>query len=230
MNGIFTILTFMFLGRTSAVEVDEIKNAVSQYVYSRLDSTVQKDAVIEFRGGLERVGVPGDDHTVRVGLGEERILRGIVCLPVEITSGGKVIRQMVVSIKVRVFGQVFVAGRQFERHSNISVEGVNCRYAELTSMPDDVVMRKEQLTGKRTSRIIGAGSILRESSLELIPLVFRGEQVTLIVRSGHVKLSTKGLAKEDGVFGSMIEVQKLDSHERIEAVVIDEHTVQVTTE
>ena len=101
MNGIFTILTFMFLGRTSTVEVDEIKNAVSQYVYSRLDSTVQKDAVIEFRGGLEGVGVPGDDHTVRVGLGEERILRGIVCLPVEITSGGKVIRQMVVSIKVR---------------------------------------------------------------------------------------------------------------------------------
>ena len=129
-------------------------------------------------------------------------MRGIVCLPVEITSEGKVARQMVVSLKVRLFGQVFVAGRQLERHSNISDEGIGSRYVELTSMPDDVVMHKEQLSGKRTSRIIGAGSILRESSLELIPLVFRDEHVTLIVRAGHVKLSMQGVAKEDGVFGS----------------------------
>jgi len=230
MSGIFMIIAFILPGRGGMVEVSEIKSAVSQYVISRLDSTMQKDAIIEFRGGLERVSVSSDEHAVRVGMGEERILRGIVCLPVEITSGGKVERQMVVSLKVRLFGQVFVAGRQFECHANISDESVSSRYAELTSMPDDIVMRREQLNGKRTSRIIGAGSLLRESSLELIPLVLRGEQVTLIVRAGHVSLSTKGVAKEDGVFGSTIEVQKLDSHDRIEAVVIDEHTVQVTTE
>jgi flagella basal body P-ring formation protein FlgA len=230
MNGIFTILTFMLLGRTNAVEVDEIKNAVSQYVYSRLDSAMQKDAIIEFRGGLERVIVSGKEHTLRVGLGEERKLRGIVCLPVEITSDGKVARQMVVSLKVRLFGPAFVADRQLERHLNVSAEGIGSRCIELTSLPDDVIVRREQLNGKRTSRIIGAGSILRESSLELIPLVFRNEHVTLIVMAGHVKLSMQGVAKDDGVFGSIIEVQKIDSHERIEAVVIDEHTVQVTTE
>ncbi len=230
MSGIFTIMTFILLGQTNVVEVDEIKSAVSQYVFSRLDSTMRKDAIIEFRGGLERVSISGSEHTLRVGLGEERVLRGIVCLPVEITSAGKVAREMLVSLKIRLFGQVLVAGRQFERHSNVFDQDVGTRYAELTSMPDDVVMRKDQLSGKRTSRIIGAGSILRESSLELIPLVFRDEQVTLIVRAGHVKLSMKGVAKDDGVFGSMIEVQKLDSHERIEAVVIDEHTVQVTME
>ncbi len=230
MCGILSILAFVLLGRSYLVEVDEIKSAVTQYVISRLDTTLQKDALIEFRGGLERVRVPEEDRVLRVGLGEERMLRGMVCLPVEISCGGKVVRQMAVSVKVRLFGQVFVASRQFERHANISDGGVSSRFAELTSMPDDVVTRKEQLAGKRTSRIVGAGSILRESSLELIPLVFRGEEVTLIVRAGHVKLSTKGLAKEDGVFGSIIEVQKLDSHERIDAVVIDEHTVQVTTE
>ena len=230
MNGIFTLLTFMFLGPTNTVEVDEIKSAVSQYVISRLDSAMRKDAIIEFRGGLEPVIIQGSEHTLRVGLGEERILRGIVCLPVEITSGGKVARQMVVSLKVRVFGLVFVAARQLDRHTSVSDDGVSSRYVELTSLPDDVVIRKEQLRDKRTSRIIGAGSILRESSLELIPLVFRNEHVTLIVRAGRVKLSMQGVAKDDGVFGSMIEVQKGDSHERFEAVVIDEHTVQVTAE
>ncbi len=230
MSGLFIIIALILPGRSSIVEVDEIKSAVSRYVISRLDTAMQKDAIIEFRGGLERVSVPGADHTVRIGLGEEHIMRGIICLPVEIASGGRVSRQMVVSLRVRLFGRIFVAGRQLESHANLSDENVTFRYAELTSMPDDVVMRKEQLSGKRTSRIVGAGSILRESSLELIPLVFRGEQVTLIVRAGNVRLSMKGLAKEDGVFGSTIEVQKVDSHERIEAVVIDEHTVQVTTE
>jgi flagella basal body P-ring formation protein FlgA len=232
MSEIFTILMFIFLRPTAAsfVEADEIKSAVSQYIFSRLDTAFRKDAIVEFRAGIERVSLSGRDHTLRVGLGEERTLRGIVCLPVEIASEGKVRRQMVVSVKIRLFGQVFIADQQLERHSNISDKGIGSRYMELTSMPDDVILSKDQLYGKRTSRIVGAGSVLRESSLELIPLVVRDESVTLIVRTGHVRLSTTAVAKEDGVFGSTIEVQKVDSHERIEAVVIDEHTVQVTME
>ena len=86
-------MTFILLGQTSIVEVDEIKCAVNEYVISRLDSTLRKDAIMEFRGGLERVSVSGSEHTLRVGLGEERVLRGIVCLPVEITSDGKLARR-----------------------------------------------------------------------------------------------------------------------------------------
>ena len=75
MSGIFTILAFMLLGRTSAVEVDEIKSAVSQYVYSRLDSAMQKNAIIEFRGGLERVPFRETNMNCMLGWGKREHAR-----------------------------------------------------------------------------------------------------------------------------------------------------------
>ena len=230
MSGILSIIAFLLFGQTSVVGVDVIKNAVRQYVISRLDSTMRKDAIIEFRGTLEPVSVMGHGYSLRVGQEEEKILRGFVTLPVEIESEGKVQRQLIVSLKVRLFGEALFADRQLERHVTLTDENIGTRYVEMTSMPDDVITSKEDLIGKRTSRIVGAGSVLSESSLELIPLIFRDEPVVLLVRYGHVRLSIKAIAREDGVFGSTIEVQKVDSHERIEAIVIDEHTVQVTAE
>jgi len=230
MSCICGIASFIFFGWTNIVDATEIKDAVSAFVISRLDSTLRRDAVIEFRSGLESVKVSGSDHAIRIEPQEEIKMRGAFCLPVEISSDGKVERRMVVSLKVRLFGRVLVCSRQLDRHTSIADGDIASRYAELTSLPDDIILNKEQLAGKRTSRIIGEGSILKESSLELMPLVFRGESVTLLVRAGKVKVSMQATAKDDGVFGSLIEVQKIDSHERIKAVVIDDHTVQVTTE
>ena len=91
---------------------------------SRLDSTMRKDAMIEFRGGLERVSVSENEHTLRVGLGEERVCAGLSVFLLRSRAAEKSVREMVVSLKVRLFGQVFVAGRQLERHSNIFDQGV----------------------------------------------------------------------------------------------------------
>ena len=230
MNALFTLAMFLLIGRTSVVEVGEIKSAVFHFVISRLDSTFRNDAVVEFRGGLNRVSIASPEHTIRVGSDHLPVFRGYVSVPVEIDGGGRIQRQMIVSVKVRLFGQVYVAKHQLERHENLTEDDVTRRLVEITFLPDDIVLRQDQLTGRRSSRMIAEGGLLRESSLELIPLVFRDERVTLLVKAGNVLVSSSGIAKEDGVFGSTIEVQKVDSHERIRAVVVDDHTVEVTME
>ncbi|HTX18023.1 MAG TPA: flagellar basal body P-ring formation chaperone FlgA [Bacteroidota bacterium] len=230
MNGILSIFMLLLGGHTVTVEVQEIRKTVTEYIISRIDSTERKDAMVEFRGTLSPVTVDGERYALRVDPLEGESLRGFVTVRLEIVSQGKVQRTLALSLKVRVFGEALFTARQFDRHVVLQQADVASRAVEITDLPDDFITRFDQLDGQRTSRIVEAGCLLRKSILEQVPLVYRDEPVTLIVRAGTVRLSVEAIAREDGIAGKTIEVQKKDSHERIRAVVVDEHTVQVTAE
>lgn len=230
MIGILTALLLIFAGTANVVSPDEIKSVVREYVLSHLDSSLRKDAVVEFRSLPEPIRLSHSEYTLRVGSESTPRLRGNVSLPVEIVSEGKIQRRAMVSIRVTTFGNALAAKHQLERHTKVSDSDFEVQRMELSSVPDDVVANASQLTGKRTRKVISSGSTLRESALEIAPSVLQDEVVTLIVKTKRVILSTNAIAKEDGLLGSVIKVQKINSHERIEAKVVGEHTVEITME
>jgi flagella basal body P-ring formation protein FlgA len=51
--------------------------------------------------------------------------------------------------------------------------------------------------------------------------------VKLVVRSGAVRLSAAGIAREDGLPGDRILVQKAGTHERLRGTVAPDGTVEI---
>ncbi len=75
-----------------------------------------------------------------------------------------------------------------------------------------VIFDLHDLSGKQASRTIRAGKIIEQSQLKSIPLVYRGEQVKVLLRSGALQLTAKGIAKADGGLHDVIRVQNTSSN------------------
>ena len=91
----------------------------------------------------------------------------------------------------------------------------------------NVVVDVDNVVGKRTTRAIKAGVILRTDMVELPPLVKRGDVVVIIAESEGLKVTALGKAKHRGHRGEKIAVENLDSRKEVFARVLDASTVKV---
>ncbi len=81
--------------------------------------------------------------------------------------------------------------------------------------------------GKRTKRVIDASSIFRYNFLEVLPLVKRGDLVTIVAESEALKITTQGVVTEKGCKGEMVRVINTSSRKEVFARVRDARTVEV---
>lgn len=98
---------------------------------------------------------------------------------------------------------------------------------DLANVPANVLCDPDAAIGKRTKKAIGAQTPLRANSVELPPLVKRGDLVTIIAESQSLKITTLGQVKKKGRKGERIPVINLDSKKILHAVVVDTNTVKV---
>ncbi len=226
----FASLLFLCItGDANSVPKEEIKRVVREFVLAHLD-TSKEEAMIEFRSIPETTVPLGDPYTLRIAAEVVPPLRGNLSLPVEIVVQGHAVGRSIVSLRIRRYGVVFVTSRQLDRHAPLSDADIVSRRIETTLMPADFITDKEQLRRKRTTRILAAGTVLRESNVETIPLVNQNDLVTLVIRTGAVRLFTQAVAKGDGREGDFVTVQTSATRQKIRARVASEKTVELLIE
>lgn len=224
---VLLIIMAMWFGDTgTVVKPEALKRAVEEYVHNQFAGSAQT-VVIEFRSLPNEIVVSNAGYSFRVAPEGPPRLSGNTSVPVEIVVQDKVERRVLVPIKVRTFGNVAVAAKQLMQHALMLKDNVEMQTVETTTLPQDVVTSVEALREKRTTRIISQGSVLRESMIEHIPLVQQDETVTLIVKLKGVEVSTRVLAKENGRRGEYILVQKMETHEKLKAKVVNNKIVQL---
>jgi flagella basal body P-ring formation protein FlgA len=182
---------------------------------------------VEFQGTPDSLPVGGQFCRVDPGLAGDARLRGAVHLPVAVTGGSGVRRVVTMLAVVRTFALLPVASRRLERHAEIGAGAWDLRRIETTTLSEGVVRSGESLAGRRTARLVEAGSPFFEHVLEDVPVVRRGETVTLVVRRGGVRLSTPAVAREDGTAGTLITVRRQGVRAPVRARVVDARTVAV---
>jgi flagella basal body P-ring formation protein FlgA len=65
--------------------------------------------------------------------------------------------------------------------------------------------------------------------LEDLPVIKRQDVVTVVYETQTLRISTKAIAREDGLIGSRIRVRNADSQKEFEATVIRSGVVAVNT-
>lgn len=81
--------------------------------------------------------------------------------------------------------------------------------------------------GQRVQRAVGGGEVLYQDNLEDVPLISRGDLVTLVFEGQFVRLTASAKALDDGKLGQRIMVENLSSKREIAAEISDAHTVVV---
>lgn len=76
-------------------------------------------------------------------------------------------------------------------------------------------------------RPMGAGEVIYLSNLEDVPLISRGDTVSLVYEGSFVRLTATAEALADGRAGETIPVRNMQSRREIAAQVVDGGTVVV---
>jgi flagella basal body P-ring formation protein FlgA len=117
--------------------------------------------------------------------------------------------------RVRVFAKVLVAAERLNRHEIVTGEAMRAETREITHLTDAYFADVAEIAGKRARRVISPGRLVRASDVETIPLVDRGEGVTVTVVLGKVTVTSKAKALEDGEMGDLIKVKDLTTGKRL---------------
>lgn len=84
-----------------------------------------------------------------------------------------------------------------------------------------------KLEGMRLTRPLHAEDVVFSNAVRRPPLIKRGDRVTMIVGNGSFLVRAAGKAMKSAGLGEKILVQNMRSKKRVEAIVVDAHTVRV---
>jgi flagella basal body P-ring formation protein FlgA len=149
---------------------------------------------------------------------------------VEIEAEGRVVHRCLVSVLIRTYAEVLVAERAIQRHAEPGPEDIRTLRMETTLIQRRVLIASSSLEGLRSRQIIPRGSLLYEDLFERIPMVQRGERVSVRVCSGGVTLSTEGIVQDDGEHGDFVTVELVNRHDRVRGRIAGEKLVTVVLE
>jgi len=198
------------------VPAAELKDSVRAFLANRC-SAGEEQAELTFGAVPENVEVPGVTYRLHVAGDGRTQWKGALAVRVEIESDGHIVHRCLVSLLVRTYADVLVAGRAIERHAAPGPEDVRTLHMETTAIQRRVLCAHASLEGLRSRQIIPRGAILYDDCFERVPLVQRGDRVQVSVRSRGVVMTTEGVARDDGIRGEYVMVELASRRDRVRA-------------
>lgn len=210
--------------RPQFISEEQIQQVVRSYIAEHLEG--ENDEVeVEIRSTPGDLTCIGNSVQIRVDESAVHRLKGPTSVVVEIVDEGRVKSRVVVSCVVRTFAHVLISTKQINRHATVKPDVIRRVRMETTYLRQRPIRDPETLSSQRAKRFIAAGSILYEEMFEPMPLVLKGDSVTLTISARGVRLSTRVVAGEDGWKGNIITVRREGSKAILRGTVEDEQTV-----
>jgi flagella basal body P-ring formation protein FlgA len=168
----------------------------------------------DFRIPEGKVEIRAREGGIRTGAG------GISFVPVELIVDGRTVAMVQVLARMDEECEVLVLTRNVARNEGIGEGDIKRAKARRSSLPPECLGSPSDLSGMRAKRNLRAGEILTRDMVEPIPVIKKGDRITITVRFGGVRISAQGTAQEDGVLGDRIRVKRDGSQKDLICVVM----------
>jgi len=133
-----------------------------------------------------------------------------------------------VSVRVSSRDRVLVANRALPRDAVLTAADLTLVERDVGTLSQGYLSDAAELDGMRLRRPIAAGAVLTSAMLAAVPLVSRGQQVTLEAQTGGVHIRMGGEALAEAALGQRVRVKNLSSERVVEGVVRSDEVVEVS--
>jgi flagella basal body P-ring formation protein FlgA len=129
--------------------------------------------------------------------------------------------------RVKAFDWVIKSKRAIGKDEIIGSEDIYKTLENIKHIPKGAVIKEDIVIGKVLKKSIPANFTITERNIGNIHAVKKGQQVILLFDNGRIRITTKGVARENGLIGENIKVLNTSSKKHIEGKIIDNKTVLV---
>lgn len=162
----------------------------------------------------------GPAYAFRVRPKQAQLL-GLCPLEVDVLAGGRVVQTVPLVVQTTMTRHVVVAKRTINQDATVQAADVSVAALTFTKLDELGVADPAQVVGQRAKRVIPAGALVEMAGLESVPLVLRGQLVTITSEVAGIRVVTTGKAAQDGRRGEVIKVRSVDDKKvEFDAVVV----------
>ncbi len=154
---------------------------------------------------------------------------GLVALKVRVFQRGELIQTVPILVRVDLSVKVLVARRKINSKAIVSKRDVEWSWRSIKELRGKEPVKMSDLSSMRSKHLIPSGCILTKDLFEPIPLVKRGQLVTVIYHNGGLEIKTVGKAMRTGCKGEIIPVRNERSKNIFQAKVLSSGKVLVDT-
>ena len=152
---------------------------------------------------------------------------GVFSIIVNIYKGNKVAESGQVRLKIRKYMDVLVASDKINRQCLFSDNNVILTRTEITSLNEKPLTDLAELYEYRSKYNLRKGTILTMSTMELVPDVESGREVSIVYTNGLCRISAQGVILQKGMAGDYVKVKNKSSGKIVLARVVDKSAVTV---
>lgn len=193
------------------------KHLAATFTDFKIKSVQQPDALQVPEGKLELVGK----------LDSSRGLSPRMPVWVDVQVDGQHYQSVPVWFAVSAMEKVLLARSDIAVKAEITADDFIEAYRDVTLVRGDFFNHAEELSGLRINRTLAGGAILKQSDVEWVPPVTRGEEVMVHATAGAVSIKTRAVAMNDGDLFQRIKVKSPAGYASFNAVVIGNGQVRV---
>ncbi len=122
---------------------------------------------------------------------------------------------------------VLIAARDLSPRQALTSSDVRVEQRLASTIPSRVLNHPRQLQDKKANVMIRSGTMVRENALAALPMIRRGAVVTIHVKLSGIRVTSRGVARQDGGQGETITVLCQTSNRIIQARVARRNLVLV---
>ncbi|RFC43495.1 MAG: Flagella basal body P-ring formation protein FlgA [Verrucomicrobia bacterium] len=142
-------------------------------------------------------------------------------------SGGKIVAEWPLQLKVQVWQDAWVAPQRFERGQVLSRGMLTVQKMDILREPNPLITEEQDISGFELAQAVQQGRPITRRDLVERTLIKKGQFVDAIANEGALSMRMRAVAVEGGPAGAVIRVRNLDTRKEFFAQVINENQVQV---
>ncbi len=191
------------------VSAEQVREAVEDYL--RNEGAPLAKAELKGIEYQSPVWLPTGPYEIEVRGDSGSLRQGRLRVRLQFLRDGNIFKELPAAVALGVYGQGYFVRRTVQRGEIISASDLVVKKRDISKLPVDAVARAEQAIGMKAARMLRPDLPLTLSDLVMPTLVKRGSLVTLVVETEGIKVTTQGVAREDGILGKQIRVMNRES-------------------
>jgi len=145
------------------------------------------------------------------------------------TGKGKNQRRWYVPVRLRWWSEAVVTKNDLPARTLLTNSMLTQKRINIAGHPGSWWKDSNELVGTRLTRPLKAGDAVFSPYVKRPQLLKRGDQVTMIVSFGELKVAASGMVLKSAGLGDRIQVQNIKSKKVLQAIVVYASTVHVIT-
>jgi len=229
--GILMIVFLILVGVAGAsptltIKGEVIESRAMEFVADHIpwdpDTT---EITIVYRG--KDIVVPAGIVDMNFDLPSRRVRMGRFPVMVRITVDNILQKRLRLTAHVTHYSPVVKTLRPLNRGEILTAKDVAVEIVPSNRIFRNAMTSLDDVVGNQAIRNMGMGRVVTSNSLSKPVLMNKGDQVTLVVESGPMKITAPGIVREKGFKDSLVQVLNIQTKKTVFGMVMDSKTVKV---